>query len=217
MIGMRVFPRGALPWRRPSPLRWLVSWLAFESSPHMERLSTPALGEVAPNGRESPNAAVDRIYRQHARTVMAYLYHRLPSLADAEDALAEIFVAALTACAQGDAPGIGWLMTTARRRVADFYRRRGRGLHVLPLASAEQEQVAEPQSEPERVALRNEERRELLTLIAQLPDEQQEMLALRFASGLPSAEIAAIIGKSDEATRAILSRAVRRLRKEWGQ
>jgi RNA polymerase sigma-70 factor (ECF subfamily) len=158
------------------------------------------------------------MYQQHARTVMAYLYHRLPTLTDAEDALAEVFVAALAAGAHGKAPGIGWLMVTARRRVADFYRQRGRGLRLMEITSATaQQQAADAQSEPESVTLRGEERRELLALIARLPDEQQEVLALRFATGLASAEIAAIIGKSDEATRAILSRAVRRLRKEWSR
>lgn len=148
---------------------------------------------------------------------MAYLCHRLPTLADAEDALAETFTAALSAYERADPPGIGWLMVTARRRVADFYRRRGRSPLLTSTASASASFQAAAESEPERVALRAEERRELVALIARLPDDQRELLVLRFASGLPSAEIAAIIGKSDVATRAMLSRAVRWLRKEWKQ
>jgi RNA polymerase sigma-70 factor (ECF subfamily) len=158
---------------------------------------------------------IERLYRLHAQTVMAYLYHRLPALADAEDALAEVFVAAIAASARGDPPSVGWLMVTARRRVADYYRQRGRRPSLAQLTPALQQSLSDTQAEPEGMTLRAEERHELLALIAQLPDEQQEVLALRFASGLPSAEIAAIIGKSDEATRAMLSRAVRRLREGW--
>jgi RNA polymerase sigma-70 factor, ECF subfamily len=153
---------------------------------------------------------VDALYQRHARAVLAYLCRRLPSLADAEDALADVFLAALTSCADGTVPAIGWLLLVARRRVADFYRERERHpLSVLPLDKPTSEH------EPETLSLKDEERRELLAMIAQLPDEQQEVLALRFAAGLRSAEIAAVIGKSEEATRAMLSRAVRRLRKEW--
>jgi RNA polymerase sigma-70 factor (ECF subfamily) len=131
-------------------------------------------------------------------------------LADAEDLLAEVFVSALQATTLGDMPGPGWLMVVARRRVADFYRERRR----TPLAEDEL-QVDERRLDPEWMALRAEERIELLALVAQLPAEQQDVLCLRFAGGLRSSEIASLIGKTDEATRALLSRAIRRLRKEW--
>jgi RNA polymerase sigma-70 factor (ECF subfamily) len=201
-------------------LRWLLALAAHHDPRRLGRdapaTARAAAGATPPGGAGGPTAVMDEIYRAHARTVMAYLYHRLPTLADAEDALADVFVAALAACARDEVPGIGWLMATARRRVADFYRQRERAPHLMtaPMAAAA-EQPADAAAEPEWVALSREERRELLALIARLPDEQREVLALRFASGLPSAQIAAIIGKSDEATRAILSRAVRRLRMEW--
>jgi RNA polymerase sigma-70 factor (ECF subfamily) len=67
---------------------------------------------------------------------------------------------------------------------------------------------------PEQAVLQAETMHEVLALVAALPDEQREALVLRFASGLRSPQIAAILGKSDEATRALLSRALRRLRKE---
>ena len=51
--------------------------------------------------------------------------------------------------------------------------------------------------------------------MAQLPEEQRDILALRFGAGMSAPQIAAIIGKSNDATRAILSRAIRSLRKEW--
>jgi RNA polymerase sigma-70 factor, ECF subfamily len=215
--GWRGWRGPGMRWWRAAARRWMLA-LAAQNEP------LPPPGAIA--GAQSairpsenspgPRDLLDQIYRQHARAVLAYLCHRLPSLADAEDVLAEVFVAAFGLCARGEEPGIGWLMVTARRRVADFYRRRGR---ALPMASTDEAaalvQPADPSQEPEHLALRAEERRHLLALVARLPEEQREVLALRFAAGLPSLEIATIIGKSDEATRAILSRAVRRLRKEW--
>jgi RNA polymerase sigma-70 factor, ECF subfamily len=153
---------------------------------------------------------VDNLYAQHARALLGYLYHRLPSLTDAEDVLAEVFLAAMRAAANEETLGAGWLMVVTRRRIADFYRAR----HRLPL-SEDLLLAQETLNDPEWLALRAEERHELLTLVAQLPDEQRDVLSLRFAGGLRSAQIAVLIGKSDDATRALLSRAVRRLQKEW--
>ena len=163
--------------------------------------------------RAAPNERTDALYQQHARAVLGYLCARLPTFADAEDALAEVFLAALRACATGEEPGIGWLIQVARRRVADYYRGRERAAGVV----AHDEQLAalsDDTTGPEQAALQAETVRELLALVAALPDEQREALALRFAAGLRSPQIAEILGKSDAATRALLSRALRRLRKE---
>ena len=157
-----------------------------------------------------PGARVDDLYVRYARTLLGYLYHRLPSLADAEDILAEVFLTALRASTLGETLGAGWLMVVAHRRVADFYHER----HREPLTE-DQLHVEELLQDPEWIALRAEERSELLALVAQLPIEQRDVLSLRFGGGLRSAQIAELIGKTDEATRALLSRAVRRLRKEW--
>ena len=164
-------------------------------------------------------AQVDSLYTRHARAVLGYLCQRLPHQADAEDALAEVFSAALQVCARGQAPDLPWLLTVARRRAADFYRSRQRrgGMPVergLDAADA-LAWPADLQDDPEWRALHAEEARELAELIARLPADQREAIALRFAAGLPSAQIAVALGKSDEATRALLSRAMRRLREEW--
>ncbi|HEV2235808.1 MAG TPA: sigma factor, partial [Ktedonobacterales bacterium] len=186
----RARPQLAPPrWRWLSWVRW---WLAIgeERTPgarrqRMEQMETP--GRAAAAGAPSPAQVVDLLFQRHARAVLAYLAHRLPTLLDAEDALDDVFLAALNACASGQTLTGGWLMVTAQRRIADFYRRRQR---ALPLTAAEpaDAQLAGEGSEPEWVALRGEEHRELLRLVARLPQAQQEVLALRFAAGLASPE-----------------------------
>src|SRR4029077_21073782 len=123
-----------------------------------------------------PAQVVDQLYQEHAHAVLAYLVRRLPTLPDAEDALDDVFLAALHACSSGQILTGGWLMVTAQRRVADFYRRRRPS---FPLAAPDTEdQQASESSEPEWVTLRGEEQRELLRLVARLTQEQQEVLAL---------------------------------------
>ncbi len=191
---------------------WLFALAAQQEPPP----AVPAAAGGITASAADPRAAIDRLYQEHAHGVLAYLCARLPTLADAEDILADVFLAALRVSAEGqDAPGIGWLLTVGRRRVADFYRQRAHaGARQSPIESAA-ELPADSQGEPESAALYAEANRELVALVAQLPEEQRDILALRFGAGMSAPQIAAIIGKSNDATRAILSRAIRSLRKEW--
>lgn len=201
--------RRALPW-----LDGVTAALSHaqdaDSAPCRTDVDAPAPLAAAARGND-PHAEVATLYELHARAVLGYLCARLPTLDDAEDALAEVFLAALAQCAAGQSPGLGWLLTVARRRAADYYRRR----HAAQaLTAAVIARMASGGDGPEDAALRAETVRETLLRVAQLPDDQRDALALRFAAGLRAPQIAAVLGKSDEATRALLSRALRRLRKE---
>lgn len=202
--------------RAPSRWRWLgwVLSVGKDEGGRSSRLRMDAWGSATTAGEPGPGQVVDMLFQDHARAVLAYLVHRLPTLLDAEDALDDVFLAALNACASGQTLTGGWLMVTAQRRIADFYRGRQRALPLSPAVAADEQQASES-SEPEWVALRGEEHRELLRLIARLPQDQQEVLALRFAAGLQSPEIGEVVGKRADAVRALLARALRRLREEW--
>src|SRR5258708_2890960 len=207
--------------RRLAPSRWwwlnTVRWLFAAGEDRAlgsTRLRMETWGSDAAAGEPGPAQVVDVLFQQHARAVLAYLVHRLPTLLDAEDVLDDVFLAALKACASGQTLTGGWLMVTAQRRSADFYRRRQRALPLATTQTADEQQASE-RSEPEWVALRGEDHRELLRLVARLPQDQQAVLALRFAAGLQSPEIGAVGGKGADAVRALLARALRRLREEW--
>ena len=202
-----------------SPWRWLhvVQWLFAVGDDGILRSSRVQMEtgrSHATAGKPDQTQLVDTLFQEYARTVLAYLVHRLPTLVDAEDALDDVFLAALHASASGQTLTCGWLMVTAQRRIADFYRRRERTPQMVPTVAAEKQYAVE-HSEPEWVTLQGEEYRELMRLVARLPQQQQEVLALHFAAGLQSSEIGEIVGKRADAVRALLSRAMRRLREEW--
>jgi RNA polymerase sigma-70 factor (ECF subfamily) len=205
--------RFAPAWRWPSVLRW---WFAVgeDGVLRSSRLQTKTQSEQTMAGDPDPAQRVDQLFQEHADIVLAYLIQRLPSLPDAEDALNEVFLAALRASSSGQILTSGWLIVTAQHRVADFYRQRQRALPFATIDAADKQRASES-SEPEWVALRGEEHRELLRLVARLPQEQQDILALRFAAALQSPEIGVAVGKRAGAVRALLTRAMRRLREEW--
>lgn len=213
--GWRTFDR--LPRAAQASSRWLVALSARFDGQSQRGVPDSTTTSLTQGGRSDMSALVEQLYQEHAATVLAYLHARLPSLTDAEDMLADVFLAALRAGDAHDPPGVGWLMTVARNRVADFYRHRSRtdARHLAPLGT--EEPSAGEGDDPEWLALREEERRELLRLIHRLPEEQQDLLALRFASGLRCPQIAQMTGRSEDAVRKLLSRTVSRLRKEWSR
>lgn len=209
--------QGHFPRVAQAPSRWLAALSArFEGQGEHATPSSDAT-PLARNRQPTMSAVVEQLYQEHAATVLAYLHARLASLADAEDMLADVFMAALRSGDAQEPPGVGWLMTVARHRVADFYRRRSRteDRHLAPVGM--EDAPAGESDDPEWLALREEERRELFRLIRRLPEEQQDVLALRFASGLRCPQIAQLTGRSEDSVRKLLSRTVSRLRKEWSR
>jgi len=160
-------------------------------------------------------AYLTAVYQRYAPALFAYLYRYASSLEDTEDLLLDVFQAAL------ERPGFehlgvkeqeAWLWCVARNKVTDHHRKRVRrqslSLDLVP------EEVYEPDREtPEIVLLRQEEYTHLHASIQRLPEPQQEIVRLRFALGLRSAEIATILHKSEGAVRVTLSRALKLLRK----
>jgi RNA polymerase sigma-70 factor, ECF subfamily len=164
---------------------------------------------------------VARLYQQHAHSLFKYVFSSLPLREEAEDILVEVFLAALRY--QGltrlnEQQQIAWLLAVARNKLADWHRRNSRLSHtsleqVLPFV---EQNFAEP-DEPETVALKREEYALLQLQLSQLPEMQQEVLRLRFITGLRHAEIGRLLGKSESAIQGIFWRAIHSLRSLYQQ
>ena len=101
---------------------------------------------------------------------------------------------------------VAWLFTIARRRVVDFYRQR-------PSAPLDDP----PSPEPGLLAAieKGEDLQRLAGLLAQLDQERQELLRLRFSAGLSFSEIGLIEGRSEAAVKMSLYRTIEQLRARW--
>jgi len=122
----------------------------------------------------------------------------------------------------GDQDPFGWFCQIAKRKVIDAGRhfnaqkraaQREVGIHGNPGASLggiEQLLVASITS-PSRAFSRKQKEYHLLQAMNQLSTEQQKVLQLRYGDNLPTREIAKQIGKSDGATRVLLSRSLKKL------
>jgi RNA polymerase sigma-70 factor, ECF subfamily len=143
------------------------------------------------------------------------VYRYLRTIAPSEDTAAELtaitFERAFVAFERFDPsrPVLPWLLRIARNAAVDGARRARPTLRLEALpTTAKPLAVATPEDE----AIRAERDVELRLLVAALPDPRRYAVALRYAVGLTAREIGRVIGKSEEATQKLLSRALGALR-----
>lgn len=157
-----------------------------------------------------------RLYADLAPVLLAHL--RAHGATDPEDVLGETFLQVVRGLERFDGDESGWrswVFTIAHRRLVDERRRRGR----RPEQPVEDDELAgalppDPGSEPE--ALANLGTDQVLRLLGVLTDEQRDALTLRFVAGLSLPEVAAVLGRTSNATKALQRRGLRALRRHLG-
>ncbi len=156
-------------------------------------------------------AAFTLLYRRYVMPIYRYLFSRTCNEADAQDLTAQVFLEALEGLHRYHDRGnfAAWLFTIARRRATDHYRRRS----PLPLDDA-----PDPgdDNDPLSHVIEHEAQDRLKDLIAQLNDDQRDLLRLRFAAGLTFGQIGIILGRSEAAVKMAVHRLLDQLRAKWG-
>src|SRR5262245_41016404 len=158
--------------------------------------------------RRGDRAAFGALYRRYARLVQAVLLARVPP-DHVADLVQDVFLIAMDRLGtlRDDAAFAPWLATIARRRAADWRRRRR---DTVPLEEAMSESVGSDPEE-ERTA------RAAVEAIQSLPEAYRETLLLRFVAGLNGPEIAERTGLTHGSVRVNLHRGVEMLRQRLRQ
>jgi RNA polymerase sigma-70 factor (ECF subfamily) len=171
------------------------------------------------------NALVDdldsgfaEVVRAYERIVYSVALGLAGSPADGEDLAAEAFLRAYRALRGYDKARLHslrlrpWLLTivrnTARNRARDARRR------PLPPPPGPMRPVEEAAAGPsvEEAVERNDAQRRLGALLARLPDAQRLAVVLRHVVGLPTVEVAEVLGCPEGTAKSHVSRGLQRLR-----
>lgn len=157
-------------------------------------------------------AAFGALYRRHVAPIYRYLYSRVGNAADAQDLTAQVFLEALQGLDRYREHGSfrAWLFTIAHHRAADHHRRQR-----PELALDEARDAAAGGEGPLARLVHEEALQRLAALVDQLDADKQEMLRLRFSSGLTYREIGQVVGRSEAAVKMAVNRLVRHLEAEW--
>src|SRR5438128_6276098 len=166
----------------------------------------------------------DALYRRYLAQVYSYAYYELGDHHDAEDATERTFLLALAHLGRFEerarpADGEGastfrvWLFRIARNVVANH--RRARRRHpTAPLDAAAV--VPDPLDVEGRAAAR-EDVAAAWAAVRRLPADRRRAIVLRFVDEMSTAEIAGVLGRSENAVRVLIHRALRSVARDLGR
>ena len=171
----------------------------------------------APRGRWEA-VAFEAFYDTHAAALYRYIYFRAgQDQAATAELVADVFLAAWSQPRPPQAESAPLLYGIARRKLADFQRRRRRAeIRFSDLAADEQNWLAglcrDDAADAATPNLSEEVRRLLGEVLTTLEPLVQEVLLDKYVRGLSVAALAAKLAKSEAATMSLLARARGKLR-----
>lgn len=190
------------------------------SNPQTDAEEAELLREVA-RGDES---AFARIYDRYSPILLGLLLRILRSRAEAEDVLQEVFLQVWQRAHSFDAErgrAFTWLVTLARSRAIDRLRSVGSRERAAQRSAEEAPPESEPAEWADTAAIRSERAEAVRAALAELPEEQRQVLLLAYLEGMSQSEIAAAknqpLGTVKTRTRSALRKLSDSLRTRLGQ
>lgn len=154
-------------------------------------------------------AAFGEVYARYAKFILRYMYVRTREPELAQDLTQEVFIRVIKGIGRlqyrGEKLFLGWLYTIAGNVLVGQARRR----QITASSLDETIEVTDPRGQDAVASLF--ERLSLQHAIAQLTVEQQHVLMMKFFGDMTNQEIAATIGKTEGAVKALQHRAIQAL------
>lgn len=150
----------------------------------------------------------ESVYREYHDKIEGYLRYRLNDSADAEDLATEVFMkvqANLDRYDPSKASLSTWVYTIARNTLYDFYR-------ANHIESDVPETLASDDEDVDEGLIAEESLQELAMALAQMPEDERDLIILRFYDGLTIRDAADKLGLSRSTCQRLQDRAIDRLR-----
>ncbi|MDW8147129.1 MAG: sigma-70 family RNA polymerase sigma factor [Roseiflexaceae bacterium] len=159
--------------------------------------------------------AFGELYARYAKHVLRYMYVRTREPELAQDLTQEVFIRVIKGIGglqyRGEKMFLGWLYTIAGNVLVGQARRR----QIAASSLSDSVDITDPRGQEAVSSLF--ERLSLQHAIAQLTAEQQLVLMLKFFADMTNQEIAATIGKTEGAVKALQHRAIQTLQQILNQ
>jgi RNA polymerase sigma-70 factor (ECF subfamily) len=167
--------------------------------------------QIAQRAAQRDTEAFAELYHENLNAVYRFVFFKVGDGALAEDLTADVFAKAWEGIDRfqwRDLPFQHWLLRIARNVVVDHWRSRRR----FTISVTDRHDAVSEVESPEDAVARDIEVEGLRRGLSKLPDDQRDVLILRFIEGFSHAETAKVVGKSTVAVRQIQVRALRALR-----
>jgi RNA polymerase sigma factor (sigma-70 family) len=152
----------------------------------------------------------EELYHEFLPRIYAFIRAQLRDQAEAEDVTSTVFIKAYEAYPRYEPRGgspAAWLFQIARNACLDHHRGTGRRERLARAVAAQPDLPSDPAS----MAEDRLQYRELIELVARLPERQREIIALRH-SGLSFLEVGNLVGAGEDAVKMAYHRALKALR-----
>jgi RNA polymerase sigma-70 factor (ECF subfamily) len=157
--------------------------------------------------------AFSALYERYFVPVYRYIYARVRSRADAEDMTQTVFIKTFESVAGFEDRGkdpLAYFFTAARNTVINHWRKKKEVTVGVPEA-LERVEVRTAKISEDAIDARLASDT-VFSAMDNLSAAEQEVITMRYVSGLSTKEIAALVGKKEDAIRQLQSRGLRRLR-----
>ena len=151
--------------------------------------------------------AFGELYTLYVEQVFRYLYSRTGNVHEAEDTTAQTFLVAFETFDRFRQDGhfASWLFTIARNKAMDHFRRREN------TSSIDEVKDIPVENDPLVGVIQSEQTAALSKLIQALPEEDRELLRLRFLAAMSFPEIAHFLHRNEDAVKKSIYRLLARL------
>lgn len=182
----------------------------------VSRNGEPKLVEKLQSGDSAAMAEFYNLYRNRLYSVILEQVDRNEAIA--EDLVQEVFLAALSSLDKfrGDSQLYTWLRSIALHKINDFYRHQARQPKSRESSTdsndLELEQTRGNEPATHTVMEDEEVRQSVHQALADLPQDYQEVLVLKYLRDMPVLAISQIMGRSPKSVEGLLSRARKAMR-----
>ena len=165
------------------------------------------VSQIIAAARQDPRV-FGELYSLYAQSVFRYLYSRIGSLADAEDATAQTFLAALEQLPKYRHDGYfaSWLFSIAHHKAMDHFRKQRKE------TSLDEADLFPEDATPYQQVIKTERMDTLSRLIRTLSKDEQELIRLRYVADLNFAEIGHMRNQKEDTVKKSLYRLLARLK-----
>jgi RNA polymerase sigma-70 factor (ECF subfamily) len=155
-------------------------------------------------------AGFKQLYLKWLSPVYRYFYFRICNVKDSEDLTSQVFLKVYEELPRYRDYGrfSAWLFTIVRNKAFDYFRAGATEVSLETIDPADGTYDLLTQ------AVHSDEIQRLHILIRSLPEEDQELIRLRFIAGLGYREMGVVLHRKEEAVRKSISRLLARLQSQ---
>jgi RNA polymerase sigma-70 factor (ECF subfamily) len=160
--------------------------------------------------QKGDEAVISELYEHYHLPVFRYLYYRVGDRETAEDLTSEVFLRMLRFLGGFHPPSAtfqSWLFQIARNLANDHFRSTQAHQQVQL-----EENMTENNDLPDGIAERSLTSESLRQALTVLSEDQRDVIVLRFVAGMPIAEVAQAMNKSEDSIKGLQRRGLASLR-----